>query len=148
MPEKIKTFFFHITIKYTFTLTSAGTLLGPRYFVIFVLWFLSDLQGTQSAMRMCWPGHYFCQFDKFKPVQKNSNQRLNLNHNIYTVYLENWWRKVTYIWKVELSQHWTFVIIQNLRKGHFTLDAFLRISTTAYNIKNRFCFCSLRQHSK
>ena len=50
---KNKNFFFHITIKYTFTLTSAGTLLGPRYFVIFVLLFLSDLQGTQSATGMC-----------------------------------------------------------------------------------------------
>ena len=27
---------------------------------------------------------------------------------IYIVYLENWWRKVTYIWKVKLSRPWTF----------------------------------------
>ena len=72
MPEKNKNFFVLLTSlsNKTFTLSSASTILGPRYFVIFVLWFLSDLKGAQSVIGLCWPGHYFCQFDKHLPQPK------------------------------------------------------------------------------
>ena len=66
----------------TFTLSSASTILGPRYFVIFVLWFLSDLKGAQSVIGLCWPGHYFCQFDKHLPQPKTKCMRWIQSRNL------------------------------------------------------------------
>ena len=44
-------------------------------------------------------------------VQHSIKRNMNFAEQIiviYIVYLENWWRKVTYIWKLILSRPWTF----------------------------------------
>ena len=99
-------FFFTSLLHKTFTLSSASTILGPRYFVIFVLWFLTDLKATQSAMGMCWPGHYFCQFDKHLPQPKIKCTRWIRVRVFSTLNLRQWFRI-----RVISHLYWFFKIV-------------------------------------